>query len=67
MCQQTHQPEEQTPSALASSRHAISSSSPSAALRTLRAVLLLTGSARVAELRRARRVLGPRLRAWLAP
>jgi isopentenyl-diphosphate Delta-isomerase len=32
---------------------------------TLRAILLLTGSARVAELRRAHRVLGPRLRAWL--
>ncbi|HVP28882.1 MAG TPA: type 2 isopentenyl-diphosphate Delta-isomerase [Myxococcota bacterium] len=31
----------------------------------LRAVLLLTGSRRVTELRRARRILGPRLRAWI--
>jgi isopentenyl-diphosphate Delta-isomerase len=31
----------------------------------LRAIALLTGSARIADLHRARRILGPRLRAWL--
>jgi hypothetical protein len=34
-------------------------------VESLRAVALLTGSRRAADLRHAPRVLGPRLRAWL--